>query len=126
MVMGGLMTAVELATEVRARGWVHMSAPRDMHVNILARRLGRIIPSRLGGREHDVLRPYSQVAAPRKSMSAVTGIEAQPMHTDGAYYPRPPRFLLFRCLEPGEDECNTVVWTLDFDFLIKERPPALV
>jgi alpha-ketoglutarate-dependent taurine dioxygenase len=120
------MIAEELATKVRVQGWVHMSAPPDIDVGMLVRRLGRIMPSRLGSQEHDVLRPYSETAAPRKSMSAVTGTEAQPMHTDGAYYPRPPRFLLFRCVEPGEAECNTLIWTLDFNLLLKERPPALI
>jgi Taurine catabolism dioxygenase TauD, TfdA family len=55
----------------------------------------------------------------------VTGTDAQPMHTDGAYYPRPPRYIAFHSIEPGEASCPTIVSPLDLARLERDRPKIL-
>jgi len=59
------------------------------------------------------------------SMSARTGADEQPMHTDTAYAPYPPRYLVFQCLDPGEAPCSTNVLVLDVGRLKVDRPQVL-
>lgn len=42
------------------------------------------------GRSQSVLRPYAASEAPPHSMSAIYGLEEQPLHTDGAHLSAPP------------------------------------
>jgi Taurine catabolism dioxygenase TauD, TfdA family len=53
-------------------------------------------------------------------------ISRQPMHTDAAYFPIPPRYIMFECIEPGETACQTHVWTFDWNKLLKDQPDILV
>jgi len=81
---------------------------------------------RRAGLDHQDLTPLTRDEAPVRSMSAVTGTDAQPMHTDGAYWPRPPRYIALLCVEPGEASCPTVLWPLDLARLERDRPKILV
>lgn len=47
------------------------------------------------------------------SMSSLTGAGAQPMHTDGAFMPEPPRYLVFYCFNQGTAGRTTRVSVLD-------------
>jgi alpha-ketoglutarate-dependent taurine dioxygenase len=87
--------------------------------------LGPLVPARKSGADHRDLEPYTRKRAPPASMSATTGTDAQPRHTDAAYFPRPPRYIALQCLEPGEVECPTHVWPLDLARLKKDRPKVL-
>jgi hypothetical protein len=58
-------------------------------------------------------------------MSAATGTDAQPMHTDGAYYHVPPRYIGLQCIELGKADCPTLVWALDLGLLQREGPSVL-
>ena len=71
------------------------------------------------------LKPYSRESAPRGSMSSVVGTDKQPMHTDAAYRPQPPRYIALQCVDPGEAPCPTHVWTLNLGPLSKDRPDIL-
>jgi hypothetical protein len=86
--------------------------------------LGPLILSRDRASHRDLV-VYSRASAPLASMSARTGEDGQPMHTDGAYDPCPPRYIVFQCLDPGEAACPTNVMILDVDRLSKDRPRAL-
>ncbi len=48
------------------------------------------VPTRAGADPHAVLRPVDNVAAPPRSLSAIYGLAAQPLHTDGAHLQLPP------------------------------------
>ena len=114
----------EGSARLRASGWWFIppslaTAPAD----ILAA-LGPIVPSREGALHRDLV-PYPRAFAPRDSMSALTGTDEQPMHTDAAYAPCPPRYIAFQCLDPGEAPCPTLVWTLDVGRLKQDRPAGL-
>ncbi len=87
--------------------------------------LGPFLQVRHTGLDHQDLKPLTRDEAPPRSMSAVTGTDAQPMHTDGAYYPRPPHYIAFHCIEPGEASCPTIVSPLDLARLERDRPKIL-
>jgi alpha-ketoglutarate-dependent taurine dioxygenase len=84
--------------------------------------LARLHPTRAC---HQDLRPYDKNSAPSGSMSATIGTDAQPMHTDGAYYHLPPHYIALQCLEPGEAYCPTHVWALDLARLGRESAAIL-
>jgi hypothetical protein len=110
--------------ELKATGWLFISAAlATAPVDILST-LGPLILSREGLPHRDLV-PYKKASAPHASMSAEIGAGEQPMHTDAAYYPTPPRYIAFQCLEPGETSCPTRVWALDLIRLRKDRPAAL-
>lgn len=110
--------------ELQAGGcW--FAAPRYASApSVILAALGPLIPSRNGDLHCDLV-IHSKDSAPPASMSAKIGADGQPMHTDAAYDPCPPRYIVFRCLEPGEASCPTNVLVLDVDRLNKDRPGVL-
>ena len=84
----------------------------------LAHRLGRPQPDfgdrspvrRISPREPGESRPAT--------LSSLHGLGPFPLHTETAYWPRPARYVLLRCVHPGAGERPTVVvdthgWELD-------------
>ena len=57
--------------------------------------------------------PYDRASAPRNSMSSITGKDKQPFHTDAAFDPQPPRYVVLYCLDPGEADCPTNLLSVD-------------
>jgi hypothetical protein len=108
---------------LNAEGWAQISAA-DLSTTLIEAS-GALVPSRLGETCGDILRPYHQAEAPLTTMSATTGLAAQPMHTDCAYYPRPPRYVILECQQEGENPCPTLLWLLDWNRLINDCPQAL-
>lgn len=90
----------ERLAEVQRRGWTEFCVPDVEDSLELALTIGRPVPSRVNGPLLDRLRPMSQQLAHPRSMSAVYGLGPFPFHTDGAYMPLPPRYVLLR-LSPG-------------------------
>lgn len=62
-----------------------------------ARAFGRVIAARAGGMLVDRLVPTELKDAMPNSMSARFGGGEFPFHTDGAYMPLPPQYILLRC-----------------------------
>jgi hypothetical protein len=116
--------AAAIPAELGTNGWMFIPADLVTRPSDIFSPLGRPIPSRNGGLYHD-LAPYTKAAAPRASTSASTGTDRQPMHTDAAFDPSPPRYIVFQCLDPGEASCPTQVWSLDVERLERDRPPIL-
>lgn len=114
-----------LLAQLGTLGWIWIPSNSYIDTPKLLSKLGPIIPSRHGGAGHHDLRPYRHEEAPPASMSAITGLGPQPMHTDAAYQPRPPRYIALQCVNPGEATCHTHVWSLDVDRLVTDRPNTL-
>ncbi len=114
-----------IVEEVHTRGWTRFSFRGKARAEDFNRRLGVLFEEYPLGSVSRVLRPYSQSEAPRGSMSSLTGFAAQPIHTDGAHKPTPPRYILLRCLNPGESSCPTVIWVLKWDTLERDWPANL-
>lgn len=89
--------------QVQARGWSCLATTEELIQ--LARRLGRPACSRRGGQLLDSLRPRERVEAPSPSLSAIHGLSALPLHSDGAHWPVPPRFIVMRA--EGSSACAT-------------------
>jgi alpha-ketoglutarate-dependent taurine dioxygenase len=122
----GLQDQKAIKQELAARGWCWISSEPAADLASLLVSLGPVLAERRTGSEHQDLRPFTRDTAPPGSMSAITGTRAQPMHTDAAYYPRPPRYVAFLCLEAGEAPCPTLVWPLDIARLKRDRPKILM
>lgn len=84
----------------------------DPHANLLdvATSLGVPVPSRVGGPLVDVLSPRMQDQAPERSMSKRFGSGRFPPHTDGAYIPQCPRWLILRAVAVSSDASSTELW----------------
>jgi hypothetical protein len=55
----------------------------------------------------ELLEPMTEARARPLSLSATTGVGAQPWHTDGSHLVRPPRYLVLGCLSPGLHPADT-------------------
>jgi hypothetical protein len=111
--------------ELESAGWCWLPAASEREAATVLGGLGRFLPARRDGGDSQIFKPYSRETAPAASMSAVTGTDAQPMHTDAAYYPLPPRYIAFSCIDPGEAPCPTLVWPLDTGRVQRDRPTSL-
>jgi hypothetical protein len=111
--------------DLRRRGWSWTTIAPDQDPTDILSSLGPLVPRSRAAPLHDELRPYRRESAPPSSMSALVGTAAQPMHTDAAYWPEPPRYVALYCIDPGEAPCATHVWSLDFDRLREELPRIL-
>ena len=107
------------------KSWVLISSPIESGIPELIRGLGPVIPPVRGGAEHRDLIPYEAASAPPESMSSITGTGEQPMHTDSAYLPTPPRFIALHCLDAGEFSCPTHLWIADQALMLRDRPKLL-
>jgi hypothetical protein len=113
-----------LLRELQGSGcWFRASGSASVPSDVL-QALGPLALSRNGASHRDLL-IHSGDSAPPQSMSAKTGADEQPMHTDAAYDPCPPRFIVLWCMDPGEAPCPTNVLILDADRLKQERPGTL-
>ncbi len=68
-------------------------------------------------RDAEALRPTTQVFKNRITYSSIYGLNAFPLHTDGAYLKKPPAFIMLRCVR-GYPNVSTTL--LDSRFLISE------
>lgn len=118
------MEAEAIASRVRRDGCAHVPSEAGLRIDDLLPLLGRLLPNH-DGQYHCDLRPHTQETAPRASMSSFTGAGPQPPHTDAAFMARPPRYLVFECLHPGEHSCPTNVWSLDVSRLVHDGPDVL-
>lgn len=102
----------QLVEEVMDTGWVvtqlQTAAPgrRRDAIMALARAFGTITAMR-GRNAIDELRPRARREARPGSMSAATGLGAQPWHMDMAHRPLPARFVLLSCVDAGQQDCAT-------------------
>jgi Taurine catabolism dioxygenase TauD, TfdA family len=117
--------AQDLHLAIRREGWAWIPNLPGMDFDALASAIGPVIKCR-AGETRKALVPYSIDAAPRYSMSAITGTGAQPMHTDCAYFLLPPRYVMLRCESPGEAQCCTHLWILDPEALLASQHKALL
>jgi len=102
----------QLVGKVLESGWVvtqlGIGAP-DQHRDAildLARAFGTVTATR-GRSAIDELMPKARTEARPGSMSATTGLDAQPWHMDMAHRPLPARFVLLSCVDAGEQDCAT-------------------
>jgi hypothetical protein len=78
------------ATVARQDGWCALTGSVE-DVRSAGLRFGwREVPNRASGPSVSVLRPTSQTAATPRSLSAIYGLDRQPLHTDGAHIRHPP------------------------------------
>jgi alpha-ketoglutarate-dependent taurine dioxygenase len=74
----------------------------------LAWSLGKPISSRINSSLIDNLVPLYSSDAHKHSLSATYGIDNFPFHTDGAYFPVPPRYMILRYTQGVEPATPTV------------------
>ncbi len=113
-----------IASGLRTDGWCFIPRGLTNPPTGVLSALGSLVSSPEGALHVDLI-PRAKASAPHASMSARTGPDEQPMHTDAAYDPCPPRYIAFQCLEPGEVSCPTHVWALNLALISKERPAVL-
>lgn len=102
-------------------GWVYISPSLEVDISELLGSLGPLAPFGIKSTDYQDLIPYAAHVAPKGSMSSLVGAGPQPMHTDRAFTPDPPRYVVLKCIETGEGPCPTHVWTPEIDQLKPER-----
>ena len=124
-------------TALAESGW---SAPTkgSLDADAVVKELGRIgnmLGARVAGRAdalEEVIQPQAPGDAHPRSLSAQFGLGALPFHVELSHRPRPCRYLLLGCLEPGVPSAATMLldWrSLDFlpdELHFLESAPILV
>src|SRR4051794_10901926 len=96
------------------RGWachVTESVAGDAVVNEIAR-IGDLLGTRAVGRVgalDEVVRPQTPDDAHPRSLSALYGLNALPFHAELSHRPRPCRYLLLGCIDPGSPSAVTML-----------------
>jgi hypothetical protein len=80
----------------------------EAEIQDLAILLGDPVSGR-GGAMVERLAPQAPDTAKPKSLSALHGRGSFPLHSDGAHWLKPPRFLLLACAKPGEVPVPTLL-----------------
>ena len=98
-------------------------------------RIGDSLGTRVAGRAcalEEVIEPQAADDAHPRSLSAQFGLDALPLHAELSHRPRPCRYLLLGCLDPGSPSAATMLldWrTLGFssdELRLLEEAPILV
>lgn len=105
-----------LAENAKGRGWYYLEKAELQDSEAGKYLMDTVVRQNADYRD---LSPLEKADARPGSMSAMVGKDAQPMHTDGAYLHLPPRYTVLMCMNPGETDCPTTLWTMNF-FLLKE------
>ncbi len=87
----------------------------------LASSFGNIVPSRNNSQLIDLLLAKTKEDTTKNSLSKRFGMGSFPIHTDGAYFKRPPRFILLRYVGTLEKVTPSVIVHFDFDKLNNEE-----
>lgn len=104
----GMPVLRHIRTELCRSGFVLLNATATK-ADEIARTLGTPVSVRPRGPIKETLRPRAvQDAAPR-SLSALHGHDAFPLHTDAAHHRVPPRYLVMRLADDSHTETGTTV-----------------
>ena len=114
----------EVIKSLAAAGWVRCPSDALLTEEAISAMLG---PPKLNmrGLAYTELLSYEAHLAPRNSMSSFVGRGQQPYHTDEAFVPVPPRYVVLQCVNPGEVPCPTQLMALDLASLCVDRPSRL-
>jgi hypothetical protein len=139
MMADSVVTAARrrLLASLAQRGWAQHVAEGAYAVAVLdeIRRLGDLLGTRAVGRAgalDEVVRPQTSNDAHPRSLSAQYGLDALPFHVELSHRPRPCRYLLLGCIDPGSPSAVTMLldWqTLGFspeELHLLEGAPILV
>lgn len=98
----------ELVETARSQGWA--SAHMPLATLTLQAQWGSLEPilSTRSRELHEVLRPVEAEQAPKRSLSATTGLGPQPLHSDGAHLERPPDVVVLAANRPTP--VSTLLW----------------
>lgn len=100
----------DLVAEARLAGWASGTALMPSLQAAIALHGWTARPNRSGGPVVDVLTPVRREHARTSSLSAMSGIGAQPLHTDGAHSRNPPDIVVLAA--PKRSDVSTMVWKL--------------
>ena len=103
----------ELYSEISRRGWNYAKGVELDHARVTVDNLRMSIEGGQANIRYKELGIYSAQDAPKASMSSVVGAGRQPMHTDGAFLPDPPRYLIFYCVNAGNADRRTRIWSIN-------------
>ena len=102
-----------LTDELRRLGWTHSSGPPDersvlVAMNEAGEGLGRRVRGR-GGAKLEILAPTASDRAHPRSLSALHGLGRLPLHVETSHRPRPCRYVVLGCLDPGTPAVATML-----------------
>ncbi len=105
--MDGFLMMVR--TDLDLRGFHYQANFALGECLVLARALGVPKGERRNPAILRFIRPQPIEKATPNTLSSRYGMGAFPFHTDAAYWRRPPRFVLFRCVNPGAADRPTLL-----------------
>ncbi|WP_295818114.1 hypothetical protein [uncultured Microbacterium sp.] len=109
----------EILTDLRRDGWATANGkPADLS-SALARHGYRSAHTQRGA-ARQILRPLKIGDAPPRSMSARYGLDAQPLHSDGAHLRVPPDVVVLAAAEPNSTP--TMLWSATFGGVSEWHP----
>src|SRR4051794_2186052 len=97
-----------------AIGWLVISTNASTQVSLtaeitsIAAMLGKMVPGR-SRQLVELVKPTTPEQAHAASLSSKFGLLPLPLHTDGAHWTVPCRYLVLACLEPGPLQAPTIL-----------------
>lgn len=100
----------QLVIDAHAVGWCTARVPLGEFRRLAASEGWEEVKVRQGDPVMSELTPRSRGAARPRSLSATYGLDAQPLHTDGAHLEAPPDFVVLQALESSPTP--TLLWNI--------------
>lgn len=126
-----------LATPLARDGWATyqtFGVDAESTIRELVR-IGNGLGTRVAGRAgaiEEVIEPQATHGAHPRSLSAQFGLGTLPLHVELSHRPRPCRYILLGCIDPGSPAAGTMLldwWTLGFssdELKLLEDAPVLI
>lgn len=105
------MKTTQIIKNTLEYGFAELTTNENEFLHI-GQELGAPIKSRKNGEIVDTLKPTMPIDAKSHSLSKIFGLNTFPYHTDGAYFLRPPKYILFRYKEGVESPTPTTLLPL--------------
>ncbi|MDP8932390.1 MAG: hypothetical protein M3O70_28535 [Actinomycetota bacterium] len=110
-------------SESHAHGWATCDVPLEGALALARERRISTPPTRRGQAPIAVLRPTARDQAHPRSLSAQYGLEAMPLHTDGANRPLPPNVVLLEASAPCEG--STLIFPIRVNSLTRRQHDSI-
>lgn len=105
----GMMNPADIREQLARLGYWRGYASSVEAMTTAAALLGAPVAARSGSAIVHDLKPSAPEEAHTKSLSALHGVAAFPFHTDGAHHRTPPRWVVMRCVNPGNSDRATLL-----------------
>lgn len=113
------------SSDLKNKGWTHIEWWDGKDINEINEHYKEVFLGFPLVQQMTTLLPLGVYEAKAGTTSSIVGLGSQPLHTDKAHLPKPPRYVVLRCENPGDEPCSTILWNPNWEKLKLNVPRLL-